>query len=162
MDGNFAVRSQKESSMREYETTFIVRAEQSDDAVRQISDRTKAAIERHKGTILDFQIMGRQNLAYRIDKQAKGNYVFIDYTGDTAVVAEVERTLRLDEVILKFLTVKTNDNIDVKARIEEIRLRKEKLSAAMAESAALADGKAVKLAEVTEEVTEAIEEGANA
>ncbi|PIR19932.1 MAG: 30S ribosomal protein S6 [Deltaproteobacteria bacterium CG11_big_fil_rev_8_21_14_0_20_47_16] len=147
--------------MREYETTFIVRAELSDDAVRQLSDRIKSVIERHNGAVLDFQIMGRQNLAYRIEKQAKGNYVFIDYTGDTAVVAEVERTLRLDEGILKFLTVKTGENVDAKVRLEEIRVRKEKLAEAMAAPAVAAEA-ASKSEEATEEVTEAIEENANA
>jgi len=146
--------------MREYETTFIARAELSDDAVRQMADRIKSVIERHKGSVLDFQIMGRQSLAYRIEKQAKGNYVFVDYTGDNAVVAEVERNLRLDEGILKFLTVKTGDNVDVKARAEEIRTRKEKLAAAMAAKPEPTSDSA-SVSESTEEVTEAIEENAN-
>jgi small subunit ribosomal protein S6 len=146
--------------MREYETTFIAKAELSDEAVRQLADRIKAVIERHQGAILDFQIMGRQTLAYRIDKQTKGSYVFIDYTGDTAVVAEVERNLRLDETVLKFLTVKTGENVNAEARREEIRVRKEKLSAAMA--AAAAPAPAPRGDEATEEITEVIEEGANA
>lgn len=143
--------------MREYESTFIARAELSDDAVRQLSDRIKTTIERHKGTILDFQIMGRQNLAYAIEKQTKGNYVYFDYAADTSAVSEVERTLRLDESVLKFLTVKINDDVNVDARREEIRMRKEKIAAAMAAATA-----APVASEVTEEVTEAAEEGANA
>lgn len=148
--------------MREYETTFIARADLSDETVRQLADRTKAVIERHKGAVLDSQIMGRQNLAYAIEKQSKGNYVFFDYTGDTAVVAEVERTLRLDEGVLKFLTVKTAEEVDVAARREEIRLRKERLSAAMDAAAAAVVPTVAANSEVTEEITEAIEEGANA
>ncbi len=143
--------------MREYESTFIARAELSDDAVRQMSDRIKAAIERHKGTILEFQTMGRQNLAYAIEKQTKGNYVYFDYAADTTAVAEVERTLRLDEGVLKFLTVKLNDDINVEARREEIRVRKEKIAAAMVAATAVPV-----TSEATEEVTEAVEEGANA
>lgn len=143
--------------MREYETTFIARAELSDDAVRQLSDRLKTTIERHKGAILDFQIMGRQNLAYVIEKQSKGNYVFIDYAADTTAVSEVERTLRLDESVLKFLSVKINDTINVDARREEIRVRKEKLAAAMVAATA-----APVTSESTEEVTEAVEEAAHA
>lgn len=135
--------------MREYETTFIARTDLSDEAVRQFADRIKSVIERHKGAILDSQIMGRQNLAYEIKKQTKGNYAFFDYTGDTAVVAEVERTLRLDEGILKFLTVKCAEDVNVEARREEIRLRKERLAAALA-------------APVTEEITRTIEEDARA
>ncbi len=144
--------------MREYETTFIARADVSDDAVRQFADRIKAVIERHKGTVLDSQVMGRQNLAYPINKQTKGTYVFLDYTGDTAVVAEVERTLRLDEGILKYLSVKTGDDVNAAARLEEIRMRKEKLAAATAAAAAPAPiGE-----EATEEVTETVEEAAHA
>lgn len=146
--------------MREYETTFIARAELSDDAVRQLSDRTKTIIERYNGSVLDFQIMGRQNLAYLINKQSKGNYVFFDFAADTAAVAEIERTLRLDEGILKFLTVKIQDNVNVEARREAIRLRKEKISAAMAAAAAASVAPAAE--EATEEVTEAVEEGAHA
>lgn len=135
--------------MREYETTFIARTDLSDEAVRQFADRIKSVIERHKGAILDSQIMGRQNLAYEIKKQTKGSYAYFDYTGDTAVVAEVERSLRLDEGILKFLTVKCADDVNVEARREEIRLRKERLAAAMA-------------APATEEITRTIEEDARA
>lgn len=144
--------------MREYETTFIARAEMSDDAVRQFSDRVKAVIERHQGTVLDSQTMARQNLAYAIEKQTKGTYVYFDYTGDTAVVAEVERTLRLDESILKYLTVKTGDDVDVATRQDQIKARKEALIAAMALAAApapLVEG-------VVEEVTENVEEAARA
>lgn len=146
--------------MREYESTFIARAELSDDAVRQMSDRIKAAIERHKGTILEFQIMGRQNLAYAIEKQTKGNYVYFDYAADTTAVSEVERTLRLDESVLKFLTVKLNDDVNVEARREEIRVRKEKIAAAI--EAATVAAVAPVIGEVSEEVTEAVEEATNA
>lgn len=144
--------------MREYETTFIARAEMSDDAVRQFADRVKAVIERHKGTVLDSQTMARQNLAYAIEKQTKGTYVYFDYTGDTAVVAEVERTLRLDESILKYLTVKTGDDVDVATRQEQIKARKEALIAAMAAAAAPAPA----VEGVIEEVTETVEEAARA
>lgn len=144
--------------MREYETTFIARAEMSDEAVRQFADRIKGIIERHKGTVLDSQIMARQTLAYAIEKQTKGTYVFIDYTGDSAVVAEVERTLRLDESILKYLSVKTGDDVDAATRLEEIRVRKEKLAALMAAAAA----PAAVVEEVTEEITEVVEEAARA
>lgn len=144
--------------MREYETTFIARAEMSDDAVRQFSDRIKAVIERHTGTVLDSQTMARQNLAYAIEKQTKGTYVYFDYTGDTAVVAEVERTLRLDESILKYLTVKTGDNVDVATRQDQIKARKEALIAAMA----LAAAPAPVVEGVVEEVTENVEEAARA
>lgn len=144
--------------MREYETTFIARAEMSDDAVRQFSDRVKAVIERHQGTVLDSQTMARQNLAYAIEKQTKGTYVYFDYTGDTAVVAEVERTLRLDESILKYLTVKTGDDVDVATRQEQIKARKEALIAAMA----LAAAPAPVVEGVVEEVTENVEEAARA
>lgn len=140
--------------MREYETTFIARAEMSDDTVRQFADRIKSVIERHNGTVLDSQTLGRQNLAYPIEKQTKGTYVFLDYTGDTAVVAEIERTLRLDESILKYLTVKTGDDVNAATRQEEIQLRKEKLAAAIAAAAAPAP----LTEEATEEITEAAEE----
>lgn len=143
--------------MREYESTFIARADLSDDAIRQLSDRIKTTIERHNGAILEFQNMGRLNLAYAIEKQTKGNYVYFDYAADTSAVSEVERALRLDEGVLKFLTVKINDVVNVEARREEIRMRKEKIAAAMAAATA-----APVVSEVSEDVTEAIEEGANA
>lgn len=143
--------------MREYETTFIARADLSDEAVKQLFDRVKTVIERHHGALLDSQIMGRQNLAYAIEKQTKGNYVYFDYAADTTAVSEVERTLRLDETVLKFLSVKINDDITVEARREEIRVRKEKIAAAIVAATAVPV-----TSEATEEVTEAVEEGANA
>lgn len=130
--------------MREYETTFIAKAELSDDAVRQLSERTAAIIERHKGIILINQIQGRQTLAYRIEKQAKGNYVFFDYvSANPQVVDDIERALRFDEGVLKFLTVKSNDNVDVAKRKQEIEARTVQAQA-QAQAAAV----------VTEEATE--------
>lgn len=134
--------------MREYETTYIVRADLTDDAVRQLNDRITAIIERHKGVILQHHKPGRQTLAYCIEKQQKGNYVFFNYAASTDVVSDIERALRLDENILKFLSVKINDNVNVAQRLQEIKARNEAIALAVATAT-------VSPTEVT------IEEGAN-
>ncbi len=97
--------------MRRYETIFILRPSQSEDEVNTIIENTKKVILDEKGTIIGLSRWGLKKLAYTIKKETQGQYVFCDFAGTPAAVAEIERKFRIDDAVLKYLTIKTADSI---------------------------------------------------
>ena len=114
--------------MREYETIYILQPQLSEAQLKTINGRIKDLIERHDGRLFYARNMGTKNLAYRIKKQSKGVYYALDYVAAGDCVADLERTLLLDENVLRFLTVVKNKKVDVEARAAEIEARGEGLS----------------------------------
>jgi len=104
--------------LRRYETVVIVPADLSDDDITTLIDRYKSIISNHKGLVVKVEKWGKRKLAYEIKKHNKGFYLLIDFAGLSAVVAELERNLKIDDKILKFMTVKKNDSV-VLADIEK-------------------------------------------
>ncbi len=120
--------------MREYETVFITKPDLPESTLKQINERLKALIEKHKGHLFYAKNMGRRALAYPIAKQTKGIYTCLDYASAGSIVSDLERNLRLDDNILRFLTVMKKDEVDVDARVAEIAARGEDTAALPSES----------------------------
>ncbi len=117
--------------MREYETTFIIQPEISEEGVEAFCARLDTLLENQGSIRLIYDDQGRRRMAYEIKNFQKGRYVSLQYMDSGAVVPELERALRLDESILRFLTVQVNDEVvDVEARkaeaVELERVRAEK------------------------------------
>lgn len=122
--------------MREYETTYILDPNMTDADVGHAIDRVKEIIVRHSGEVFRLQNMGKKTLAYRIKKQSKGTYVSFDFCGDSGVVADIERTFKLDERVLRYLTVVLVDDVNPEARKKQIVEEAEELEKAMAAAVA--------------------------
>lgn len=116
--------------MREYETVFITQPNLPDNQQKQLVDRLKTLVERHSGRVFYARSMGKRSLAYPIKKQGKGHYTCLDYAAQGAAVGEIERNMRLDENVLRFLTVVKAEEVDVDARAAEIAARGEDTAAA--------------------------------
>ena len=97
--------------MRRYETVFILRPGQSEDEINTIIENTKKIILDDNGSIISLGRWGLKKLAYTIKKENQGQYVFCDYAGTPAAVAEIERKFRIDDAVLKYLTIKTAEAI---------------------------------------------------
>ncbi|MGE4232228.1 MAG: 30S ribosomal protein S6 [Bacteriovoracia bacterium] len=95
-----------------YETIFIVRPDHAEESRKALLDKLKGIIESHKGTIVLTEDWGRRKLAYDINRENKGYYTYIVYTADNKCVHEIERNMRLNESVLRFLTVKLGDDFD--------------------------------------------------
>ena len=106
--------------MRRYETIFIVRPNVAEDEIEAITGKANSIIEGDGGTILRSNNWGLKKLAYLIKKENQGYYVYVDYAGVPASVAEVERLFRIDDRILKYLTVKIADSCDPEAVKEQL------------------------------------------
>lgn len=106
--------------MRRYETIIIVRPNIIEDEIETITGKTASIIEGDGGTIIKIDEWGLKKLAYLIKKESQGYYIYIDYAGFPASVAEIERIFRIDDRILKYLTVKLADSCDPEAIKEQL------------------------------------------
>jgi small subunit ribosomal protein S6 len=98
-----------------YETTFITRSEISDDAQKALVDRLSGVVSSFGGEVVLSEDWGRRKLAYPIHKESRGLYTYIVYTGKGDIVHEIERNLRLNEHVLRFLTVNLATEFDSEA-----------------------------------------------
>ena len=105
--------------MRRYELIFIVQPELSDEETKAVSDRYLQIITAQKGIIIKTEDWGKRRLAYDIKKQSRGTYVLVDFYGPGSMIREIERNLKIDDNILKFITVKTRDSFDPETLEEE-------------------------------------------
>ncbi len=141
--------------MREYETTFIIQPEISDEGIAQLHGRIDALLEREKAQRLLYDDMGRRKLSYEIRNFQKGHYWTLFYLDDGGVVPKLERMLRLEDSVLRYLTVMADQEVaDVEARkaeaAEQERIRIQKAAdraAREAEEAAAAEREAASAAE---------------
>ena len=106
--------------MRRYETVFIVRPNVAEDEIEAVINKTSSIIEGDGGTIIRIDKWGLKKLAYLIKKETQGYYVHIDYAAIPASVSELERIFRIDDKVLKYLTVKLDDSCDPEAIKEEL------------------------------------------
>lgn len=100
---------------KEYETIYILRSDVDAESAERIHQRVAEAVEREQGKLLKVESWGRRRLAYPVGKLRRGVYVYVKYIGGGGLVAEVERNLKLQEHVVKFMTVLTNDEVDVAA-----------------------------------------------
>ena len=117
--------------MRRYETICIVKPNLSEEEVKAIIDRFNGNVEEDGGAIINLDKWGLKRLAYPIRKEAQGYYIYTEYAGTPKAVAENERLFRIDDKVLKYLTVKLADACDPEAAKAEAA---EKATAQAAES----------------------------
>ena len=98
--------------MRNYETIYITNPNLSEDEYKESINKFNTLIEKQKGVIIRTEEWGKQKLAYELKKFDTGTYVLVNYCGDPGVPAELERSLKLDDRILLYQTVKLADEVD--------------------------------------------------
>ncbi|MEE9532640.1 MAG: 30S ribosomal protein S6 [Syntrophobacteria bacterium] len=98
--------------MRQYETLFIVTPDSSEEDLKAVATKIKGVVTGMNGIVTSYDEQGRKKLAYSVKKQNKGYYVLMDYVGSADIVSEIERNMRLDDRVLKYLTVKLADQVD--------------------------------------------------
>ncbi len=112
--------------MRHYETTYILRPNLGEDQFTEIIERTNAIVTDDGGAIIDIDRWGIKKLAYEIKKEAQGYYVYMNFAAHGTTVSEIERIFRIDDRLLRYLTIKLADAIDeagVNEAIEKIAAR---------------------------------------
>ena len=89
-----------------YETVFIARQDISSAQAEALADTFAQVAQEHEGKVVGREYWGLRNLAYRIKKNRKGHYVLLNINAPSAAVIELERQLKINEDVLRFLTVR--------------------------------------------------------
>lgn len=89
-----------------YENVFIARQDISGAQADALADQFTQLIADHGGEVKKREYWGLRNLAYRINKNRKGHYVLFNIDAPAAAIAELERTMRINEDVLRYLTVR--------------------------------------------------------
>ncbi len=100
--------------MNHYETIYIADPTLDDDSLKEIIDKFSDLIKKLKGFIVKVDEWGKRKLAYEVKRFDKGYYVVLDFYALPETVTELERNLKLDDQILKYITVKIDENVDPK------------------------------------------------
>ena len=95
--------------MRKYETIFILQPELSEDEIKSVTAKAQDVISSYNGECLRMDDWGIRKLAYPIKKSARGRYYYLRFDGESALIAELERRLRLDEKVLRYQSVNITD-----------------------------------------------------
>jgi small subunit ribosomal protein S6 len=108
--------------VREYETTVIVQPEISDEGSQALLEKLDGILATEGATRLMCEDLGKRKLAYEVRKFHKGHYYILYFLDGGKAIPELERILRMDESILRFMTVQVNDDVtDVEARCAAAR-----------------------------------------
>lgn len=116
------LQSQKDKpgTSREYETTYILRPNTTNEGVAEVNTRIKGIIEGMGGKVIKVDNWGKRRLAYEVAKERKGIYLYWQYLAQPGVVEETERNLRMLDSVIRYLTVKVDEDVVVEARPSEI------------------------------------------
>ena len=128
--------------INEYETIYVMKPELPADAIERVSDKITKVIGDYSGSVLMKDDWGKRKLAYQIQKNTRGHYVLINYLATSDVVAEIERHLRIDDTLLRFLTIRLAEDANVEARkaeAVELNAKRAEEAKARAEAAAKAE-----------------------
>ncbi len=97
--------------MAYYESVFIARQDVSSNNVEELAGQLQQIVQDNGGQVTKTEHWGLKNLAYRIKKNRKGHYVLFNIDAPAEAVHELERNMRFNEDIIRFLTVKV-DQLD--------------------------------------------------
>jgi small subunit ribosomal protein S6 len=109
--------------MRNYEIMFIVSPTASEEDIDKINGQIESVITAGGGTIDKIEKLGKRRLAYLVHKFREGSYVLFTVQADGAIVREVERRLRVMDLVIKYLTVRMDDDMK---RQEKIKFHRQK------------------------------------
>lgn len=114
---------------RLYEVMFIVRPDVAEEDLDKLIEGFSSSVTHGGGTVKSAEKMGRRKLAYQVRKFNDGNYVLLTVEANGAVVLELERRLRVTEQVIKFITVRMDEEEKRLAKVKALRGTRRKLSA---------------------------------
>jgi small subunit ribosomal protein S6 len=126
--------------LQRYEVVAIVLADLNEDEITALIERSQTIITDRKGAIAKVDKWGKRHLAYEIKKKKDGYYFLIDFAGDGAIINEIERNYKIDDRVLKFMTVKKEGATTAEGIEQEAAAAEAKRAQARAESEAGAAG----------------------
>jgi small subunit ribosomal protein S6 len=109
--------------MRKYEVMFIVRPDVSEEDVDKVIGQMESAVTATGGTVEKVERMGRRKLAYRVSRYREGVYVLFTLEGSGDTVKEFERRLKVSDAVVKFLTVRVDEELERAEKWKALRAK---------------------------------------
>jgi small subunit ribosomal protein S6 len=118
--------------MRIYEELFIAKPDAPDEEVDQFVEQLRTQLTNAGATVDKIDKWGKRRLAYRVDKYREGAYVLLQFSAAPEAVKELERRLRVSDIVIKFLTVRIDETLK---RLEKRKKQRDKRAAHRATAA---------------------------
>jgi len=99
--------------MNRYETLFVVKPTLTEEEIKSQIEKVRAVLEKEGAELVAADDMGMRKLAYPVQKNNRGYYTVLFFKAKGEVIAELERNLRINEEVIKFLTVKYSKTKEV-------------------------------------------------
>ena len=125
---------------RTYELMFIVRPDMVEEELDKLISTLETAVTSTGGSVKNVEKMGKRRLAYTVRRFNDGQYILLTIEGPGAVIHEVERRQRVTEPVIKFITVRIDEEQKRLDKIKKIREARKKASAAAAPATPAAEG----------------------
>ena len=137
---------------RLYEVMFIVRPDVEDEEADKLIESLGNTVKTGGGVVKSAEKLGRRKLAYQVRKFNDGNYILLTIEANGAVVLELERRLRVTEQVIKFITVRMDEEEKRLAKVKALRGVRRKVSSEPAPAAAAPAAASTPAAEPAEPV----------
>ena len=105
----------------QYESIVIMHPDASDELQKQLFKKNKEIIEAHGGSLFSLDTWGRRPLANHINKNRKGIYFHSTFSADNKAVAELERTMGINENVLRYMHTRLSDKVTLQAYMESFK-----------------------------------------
>lgn len=106
--------------MRRYESVWVLNGDLPDEEVKSAIDKFSRIISSQGGTLVGLEEWGRRKLSYKVQATIRGYYVLADFAGSPETVKELERNYRIDDRIIRYITTKKSDKVNLEALQAEI------------------------------------------
>jgi small subunit ribosomal protein S6 len=127
---------------RKYEVMFILRPDTPEEDLDRLLQTMETNVAATGGKVTGFERMGKRRLAYTVKKFQDGIYILAFVEGPGSVLKELERRLRVQELVIKFITVRTDEEEKRLAKVKKLRDAKMKGQGTQGQAAAAAAAQA--------------------
>jgi small subunit ribosomal protein S6 len=111
--------------MRKYEIIFVVKPDVTEEDIGKLITQMEGVVTGAGGTIDKVEKMGRRRLAYRVARQREGFYILFLASGSGDMVKEFERRLKVADAVIKYMTVRVDEDLERVAKYKELRAKQE-------------------------------------
>ncbi len=125
------------AEQRVYEVVFIVDPATQEEDLTRLADTMQQIVTDQGGNVVRREVMGRRQLAYKIGRANEGIYVLFEVEGTGREIAELERRMRVSDQVLRYLTVRVDED---RQRAEKLKARRARKASKRPMAAGAADG----------------------
>ena len=118
-------KEDKKLANRTYEVMYIVDPETPAERIEKLNEAVGKVIEKEGGTVVRMDDIGRRPLAYQINKRNEGYYVLFEIDGSGQEIAELERRMRVNDMIMRYVTIRVDEDRKKADKMREKRERRQ-------------------------------------